>query len=358
MKKKPIGQTGIQVPPLCVGTMGFTENPETGRAWSIDYPASKAIVKAAVDAGLNFFDTAPVYSDGSSEKALGQALKDLGIDRKSVAISTKYYPRSKEEIEQGISMKEHISAWLEGSLERLQTKYVDLLYLHMWDWNTPIEETIAALAELQEQGKIRSYGLSNAYAWQVAMANEKAAAMGKPLFAAVQNQWNLISREDERELIDCLAHYGMSAIPYASLAGGRLARALGTVTRRSEMDLYGKKKFSTQPEADAKVIEDVEKAAEQIQKPMSSVALAWLMEKGAIPLAGASSPLQIAGLAEAAEIHLTPLQMKQLEEHYVPHVITGVLAEHAPDQDCYQAYGVDHMREILPDYSRRNQEEA
>uniref|UniRef100_UPI002729B33C aldo/keto reductase n=1 Tax=uncultured Faecalibaculum sp. TaxID=1729681 RepID=UPI002729B33C len=318
MKQKTLGTTDIQIPPLCVGTMGFSENPESARGWSVDYATSRDIVKAALDAGLNFFDTAPVYADGSSEKALGQALKDLQVPRESVVISTKFYPRSQEEIAAGISMDEHIRAWLEGSLKRLQTEYVDLLYLHMWDWNTPVEETVKTLAALQEEGKIRAYGLSNASAWQVAMANEKALAMGKPVFAAVQNQWNLISREDERELTQCLNHYGMTPIPYASLAAGRLARPAGTVTWRSQTDLYGEKKFSTQKEADGKVIQAVEEIAETLRVPMTAVSLAWLMEKGAVPLAGATRPEQIQGLAQAARTELTPAQMEALEARYVP----------------------------------------
>lgn len=350
MEKRKLGGTDVRIPPLCVGTMGFSENPETARAWSVNYETSRAIVKAALEQGLNFFDTAPVYSDGSSEKALGQALKDLNVPRESVVISTKYYPRSREEIESGISMKTHIRAWLEGSPKRLQTDYVDLLYLHMWDWNTPVEETMEALGELMAEGKIRATGLSNAFAWQVAVANEKCRQMGIPGLAAVQNQWNLISREDERELSQCLRYYGMTAIPYASLAGGRLARPAGTVTRRSQVDKYGEKKFSTQKEADSRVIQAVETVAREVKEPMSAVSLAWLMEKGAVPLAGATSPEQISGLAKAAAVSLDEDQIARLEEEYVPHILTGVIAEHTPDQDCYKAYGVSSMKEILPSY--------
>lgn len=348
MKTIEIGKSGLQVPPLCLGTMGFSENPESARSWSADYPTSKAIVERALEKGLNFFDTAPVYALGSSEKALGQALKDLEVPREKVVIATKFYPRSQVEIEKGISMKEHIRNWLETSLSNLQTDYVDLYYLHMWDWNTPIEETIEALAELMEEGKVRAIGLSNAFAWQVAMANEKAIAMHKPTFSALQNQWNLISREDERALMECLAHYQMTPIPYASLAAGRLARPLGTVTRRSELDAYGAKKFSTQKDADARVIESLEKTAEELKAPMSSVALAWLRARGAVPLAGATRPEQVDGLAEAADLVLNAAQMAELEKDYVPHVLTGVLAEHTPEQDAYAAYGMQSMEEVKP----------
>ncbi len=244
-------------------------------------------------------------------------------------------------------MKDHVRRWLEGSLKRLQTDYVDLYYLHMWDWNTPVEELVEALDELKKEGKIRSYGLSNAWPWPIAMANEKAIARGMAPFATVQNQWNLISREDETPMTECLEHYGMSAIPYASLAGGRLARPLGEVTKRSEVDKYGEKKFSTQKEADAKVVEELEAVAKSLNAPMSSVALAWLMAKGAIPLAGATKPSQIAGIAESADIELTPEIMDRLEQNYVPHVWTGVLAEHTREQDCYKAYGVDKMDEVI-----------
>lgn len=347
MKKRTIGRTEIQVPSVCLGAMGFSELPESADRWMVDYPTSKAIIQAALNAGLNFFDTAPVYSDGSSEKALGKALKELRIPRDEVVISTKFYPRSNEEIEQGISMNDHVRAWLEGSLRRLQTDYVDLYYLHMWDWNTPVDELLDVLDELKKEGKIRAYGLSNVWPWQISMANEKAIARGMEPFAAVQNQWNLISREDEIPMMECLKEYHMSPIPYASLAAGRLARPLGTETKRARTDRYGEKKFSTQKEADARVILDLEECASKLDKPMSSVALAWLMSKGAIPLAGATSKSQIQGLAEASEIVLDTEMIDQLERNYVPHQQTGVLAEHTPEQDCYQAYGVNRMKQIL-----------
>lgn len=178
---------------------------------------------------------------------------------------------------------------------------MDIYYLHMWDWHTPVEETILALDELVREGKIRALGLSNAYAWQIAMANEKAIAMHCTPFSCLQNQWNLISREDETELRDCLTHYHMTAVPYASLAAGRLARPLGTQTARSRLDAYGERKFSTQKAADARVIETLEAVSKELNEPMSSVALAWLIAKGAVPLAGATRPEQIEGLAKAAK---------------------------------------------------------
>lgn len=348
MKTRTLGTTGIQLPPLCLGTMSFSEDAEKARAWSVDYPASKAIVKAALEAGLYFFDTAPVYSDGSSEKALGRALKELGVKREDVLIATKFYPRSQEEIDAGVTMNQHIRAWVEGSLKRLQTEYIDLLYMHMWDWNTPIEETLQVLSDLIDEGKIRASGLSNVFAWQAAMSCEKAAALHLHPISAIENQWNLISRNDETELVPCAEHYNLTLIPYASLAGGRLARPLGTVTRRSQTDLYGAKKFSTQKEADSKIIRELEAIAGELNVSMSSVALAWLMEQGAVPLAGATSAGQIAGLKEACDVRLSPEQKARLEEDYVPHVITGVLAEHTPQQHCYQAYNIRSMKEILP----------
>ena len=326
--------------------MGFSEDAEKVRAWSVDYPASKAIVKAVLEAGLYFFDTAPVYSDGSSEKALGRALKELGVKREDVLIATKFYPRSQEEINDGITMNQHVRAWVEGSLKRLQTEHMDLLYMHMWDWNTPIEETLQVLSDLIDEGKIRASGLSNVFGWQAAMACEKVAAL-YPI-SAIENRWNLISRNDETELVPCAEHYDLTLIPYASLAGGRLARPLGTVTHRSQTDLYGANKFSTQKEADSKIIRELEAIAGELNVSMSSVALAWLMEQGAVPLAGATSAGQIAGLKEACEVRLSPEQKARLEEDYAPHVITGVLAEHTPQQDCYQAYNIRSMKEILP----------
>ena len=346
MKKTTIGQTDIEVSAVCLGAMGFSENPKDARAWSVDYETSKQIIQKALEEGVNFFDTAPVYSNGSSEKALGMALKDLNVLRKDVVISTKFYPLSNKEREQGVNINDHVRSWLEGSLKRLQTEYVDLYYLHMWDWNTLVEELLEVLDELKQEGKIRAYGLSNAWPWQIAMANEKAIARGMEPFAAVQNQWNLISREDEVAMQECLSHYGMTAIPYASLAAGRLARPAGTKTKRSETDKYGEKKFSTQKEADGKVIEDLENIATSLNAAMSSVALAWLSAKGAIPLAGATKPQQIEGLAEAANLSLDLQSIERLEQNYVPHVMTGVLAEHTPDQDCYEVYGVYNMDEI------------
>lgn len=189
-------------------------------------------------------------------------------------------------------------------------------------------------------------------------ANEKAKSKNAHPFTAIENQWNLISREDERELVPCAKEYNMTCIPYSSLAAGRLARPLGTVTKRSELDKYGEKKFSTQIEADTKVIEELETVAIELNASMSSVALAWLIHKGAVPLAGATKPHHIQGIKEALDIKLSDDQLERLEKYYVPHVLTGVIAEHTPDQDSFKAYSVDSMKDILPNISAQLKEQS
>lgn len=334
-------KSGNELFPVCLGCMGFGKQAEGMHAWAVDDQHGQEIIRQAAAQGMNFFDTAPVYNKGNSERILGKAAACL--PREDLFIATKYYPRSAAEKEAGISVEDHVRNWLNGSLERLGTDYVDLYILHMWDWDVPVEEYLSVLNQLKKEGKIRYFGLSNVYAWQAATANERAKAAGLEGFSSIQNQWNLISREDERELVNWAENEGILLTPYASMAGGRLARRPGTVTERSVKDLYGEKKFSTQKEQDAKIISALEQIADVHNASMSTIALTWLIAKGAKPTAGATKKEQLADLVRAAAVTLSEEEMKQLEEHYRPHVLTGVLAEHTPDQDPYQAYGVDPM---------------
>lgn len=330
MRKRKLGTTDTMVSPICLGCMGFGE-PEHGQhQWTLDYEQTYPILKKAWEAGINFFDTAPAYSNGDSETFIGRFIKEEKIDRKEIVIATKFFPRTIEEIEQGVSMAEHIEKNLNASLQRLDTDYIDLYILHMWDYNTPIEQTLEALHDLVKKGRIHHIGISNSYAWQVAMANTIAADHGWTPFVSIQGHYNLIFREEEREMIPCAQHFGMAVTPYSSLAGGKLARSFSVDTKRKELDEYARFKYEKSAKADQKIIDREQEIAEELNVSMTAIALAWLMHKGAIPIAGATRAQQIDAMETAAGLTLSRSQIERLDELYVPHALVGVMAQNKP----------------------------
>ncbi len=326
-RRKRLGNTELMVSDVCLGCMGFGEPDHGQHQWTLGYDQTKAILKAAWMAGINFFDTAPAYSDGDSEAFIGRFLKEEKIDRNDVVLATKFFPRTFDEIERGISMKEHIETNLNASLKRLQSEYVDLYILHMWDYNTPIEETLCALNDLVKAGKVRYIGISNAYAWQVAMANTIATERGWTPFASIQGHYNLIFREEEREMIDCAKFFGMGITPYSSLAAGRLARNKKVDTKRLELDGYARFKYGKTEQIDQVIIDREEEIANRLHVSMTAVALAWLIAKGCVPIAGATKPVQIDAMKEASKLYLDQETIDYLDELYVPHVLVGVMAQ-------------------------------
>lgn len=330
MDRIGLGRRGPKVSRICMECMGLG-NPSTGQhSWTVDGEPAEGIVKAALDAGIDFFDTAPGYQDGTSERILGKAVARYA-DRGSVFVATKFLPRSQDEISAGIGGREHVLRSLDASLERLGTDYVDLLIYHMWDYATPLEEIMCGLRESMDSGKADRIGISNCYAWQLCEANALADAMGMDRFVSVQNHHNLVFREEEREMMPYCRHAGIAVTPYSPLASGRLSRPAGVSSNRFERDSYAHLKYDASAEADSVIIDRVRQVAERLDVSMTQVAIAWSLTKVTAPVVGATSPGQIEDAASAADLRLSDDDIGFLEEPYMPHRIVGVMAQNTPD---------------------------
>lgn len=317
--------TDLYVSKVCLGCMGFGDNQMGMHKWTLDYDHTKEIIAHALAAGINFFDTAMGYQMGTSEEYVGRAIQEL-TTREKVVIATKYIPRSKEQMENGISAKTHIFTCLENSLKRLNTSYIDLYYLHMWDQDTPIEETLEALNECVVSGKVRYIAVSNCFAWQLAQANEIAKAHGWAPFVAVQGHYNLIFREEEREMVPYCNQNDVSMVPYSALAAGRLARKIGETSNRLEKDTFAKGKYDATEEMDHVIINRVYELSMKKNVSMTAISLAWLMCKVASPVVGATKPHHLDGIVEAMQVSFSDEELQYLEELYQPHKLVGVMA--------------------------------
>lgn len=326
MKYITLGNSELKVSKVCLGCMGFGKAGEGMHSWTLSQDESKKIIKYALEKGINFFDTAMSYSNGTSEEFLGQAIKDYA-KREDVVIATKLTPRTKEERKQGITAREHIENCLNASLKRLQMDYVDLYILHMWDYHTPIEDILEALHEMVQQGKVRYIGISNCYAYQIAMANEIAKAKGYEQFISVQGHYNLIFREEEREMKKYCDENNIAMTPYSALASGRLAKIPGEQSKRLKEDSYAKGKYDATQEIDQQIIDRVVKLAEKRNVSMTEISLAWLMNKVSSPIIGATKLHHIDGAVQAVDVILDDDEMNYLEELYQPHKLVGVMAE-------------------------------
>lgn len=326
MEYVKLGVSDLMVSKVCLGCMGFGEAQKGMHSWTLPYEESKKIIKYALDNGINFFDTAMGYQGGTSEEFLGKAIKEYA-KREDVIIATKFIPRTEEDIEQGINANEHIENCLNASLKRLGMDYVDLYILHMWDYNTPIEDIMAALHEVIKQGKVRYIGISNCYAWQIAKANEIAKAKGYEQFVSIQGHYNLIFREEEREMIPYCADHNIAMTPYSALASGRLAKYPGEKSKRLSEDSYAKGKYDRAYDEDLAIIHRVEELAEKKGVSMTEISLAWLLTKVTSPIIGATKLHHIDGSVKAVEVQLTDEEIIYLEELYKPHRLVGVMAE-------------------------------
>ena len=325
-----LGKTGLKVSRICLGCMTYGE-PATGelkpgrQAWALNEEESQPFLRQALDLGINFFDTANVYSSGSSEEVLGRFLKD-NTRREAAVIATKVHSVMRDEPNgRGLSRKA-ILFEIDQSLRRLQTDYVDLYQIHRWDYETPIEETLEALHDVVKSGKARYIGASSMYAWQFAKALYLADLHGWTRFVSMQNHWNLLYREEEREMIGLCQSEGIGVIPWSPLARGRLARPWQSVsTKRYETDQFGKKMYSQTEEADRRVVDRLGQVAEKRGVPRAQVALAWLLGQPAVtaPIVGATKPHHLEDAAAALSLHLTPEEIASLEEPYVPHPVLG-----------------------------------
>jgi len=325
-----LGRTGLKVSRICLGCMTYGSpaqgKPMPGRhAWTLNEADSQPFLRQALDLGINFFDTANVYSSGESEAVLGRFLK-ANTRREAVVIATKLHGVMREEPNgKGLSRKE-IFFEIDQSLKRLETDYVDLYQIHRWDYETPIEETLEALHDVVKAGKARYIGASSMFAWQLAQALCLADLRGWTRFVSMQNHYNLIYREEEREMIGLCKAEGIAVIPWSPLARGRLTRAWNAeTTLRSETDRFGRFLYSTTEDADHKVVDRLGEIAGKRGIPRAQVALAWLLAKPAVtaPIVGASKPHHLEDAVAALSVNLTPEEITALEEPYIPHPVLG-----------------------------------
>jgi 1-deoxyxylulose-5-phosphate synthase len=322
MERKQIGRSGLWVPELCVGCMTFGEPNRGGHPWTLPEEQSRPLIRQAYEAGLNFFDTANVYSDGSSEEILGRVLWEMA-PREEIILATKVWGDARPE-RQGLSRR-LIFQQIDASLKRLKTDHVDLYQIHRWDGKTPIEETMEALHDVVKAGKARYIGASTMFAWQFAKAQEVAKANGWTRFISMQNQINLIYREEEREMIPLCLDQGVGLIPWSPIARGRLARPKGVVTARAETDQFQKKMYEKTEAQDGLIIDDVEAVAKELGRPMAHVALAWVRQKPGVssPIIGFSKPQQLTEAVAGLDLTLSQEQIQRLEAHYAPHDLAG-----------------------------------
>lgn len=315
-----LGNSDIKVSRLCVGCMSFGDPASKMHAWTLNPQESENIIKHALELGINFFDTANCYSAGTSEEYLGKAIKN-NIARDKVILATKVY------FNNGKLSKEAIPREVEGSLERLKTDYIDLLIIHRFDYETPIEETLEALHKIVQSGKVRAIGASAMYGYQFMKMQYTAEKNGWTKFVSMQNHYNLLYREDERELIPICDEQNVARTPYSPLAAGRLSRSTWSAdTMRSRTDVTAKDKYDKTQESDMEIVKRVSEIAMKKDVTMSQVALAWQFAKGtAVPIIGATKEKYFDDAVGSINIKLTQTEIECLEEEYVPHNIVGAL---------------------------------
>lgn len=326
MKYTKLGNSDLLVSRICMGCMGFGDARNGQHTWTIDEEHSREIIYRGLELGINFFDTAIAYQSGTSEQYLGRALKDF-TQRDKVVVATKFLPRTQEEIEAGITGQQHIERMLNKSLENLGMDYVDLYIYHMWDYQTPLYDIMEGLHKVVEAGKARYIGISNCFAWQLAKANALAEKEGFHKFVSIQGHYNLIFREEEREMAKLCKEDNIAMTPYSALAGGRLSKHPGETSKRLQEDSYARLKYDGMAQQDEIIIKRVAELAKKHQVTMSEISLAWLLTKVTSPVVGTTKLQQVEGIAKAADLVLTPQECAYLEECYVPHPLVGVMAQ-------------------------------
>jgi len=327
MKYTKLGNSDLNVSRICMGCMGFGDPSRGQHSWTLDEEHSREIIRRGLELGVNFYDTAIGYQSGTSEQYVGRALRDFA-KRDEVVVATKFLPRTAEEIENGVSGQQHIENMINTSLSNLGMDYVDLYIYHMWDWNTPIYDILDGLNRIVKAGKARYIGISNCFAWQLAKANALAEREGFAKFVSMQGHYNLIFREEEREMAPYCAEENIALTPYSALAGGRLSRRAGeNDTKRAVQDAYAKLKYDATAQQDSVIIDRVRELSERYGVSMTEVALAWLLNKVTSPVVGATKLSHIEGAAKAVDLILTDDDLMYLEEPYVPHPLAGVMAQ-------------------------------
>jgi 1-deoxyxylulose-5-phosphate synthase len=321
MRYVKLGNTGLEVSAVTLGCMSFGSPDRGTHSWSLDEAASRDIIRQALDAGINFLDTANVYSAGSSEEIVGRALGDF-VSRDEVVLATKVFnPMRPGPNGHGLSRKA-IFAELDASLRRLRTDYIDLYQIHRFDYDTPLEETLEALHDAVKSGKVRYIGASSMHAWQFTKALYLADAHGWTRFVSMQNHYNLLYREEEREMLPLCADQGVGVIPWSPLARGRLTRPWDAVTGRTETDEFGKTLYRSEDEV---IVSRVLEIAAKRDLPAAQVALAWLLRNPAVtsPIVGVTKPSHLTDAVAAVDVTLEDDEAAYLEEPYVPHAVAG-----------------------------------
>lgn len=328
MKYKKLGNSDLIVSSICMGCMGFGDSKNGQHSWTIDEMETKKIIKSALELGINFYDTALAYQNGTSEEFTGKALRELA-KRDEYIVATKFLPRSLKEIESKVSGQKHIENSINSSLKNLGLDYVDLYIYHMWDYNTPLEEIMLGLDNVIKSGKARAIGISNCFAWQLAKANYFARANNLTEFVSMQGHYNLIAREEEREMIPFCKEENIALTPYSALAGGRLAKYRGETSKRLEEDSYAKFKYDKTVELDQLIIDRVVELSKKYGVSMTEISLAWLLTKVTSPIVGATKVSQVEGMAKAVDLTLSDEDISYLEELYIPHQLVGVMAQNS-----------------------------
>ena len=322
MEYRKLGSTGLEVSRICLGCMSFGEGD---RGWTLNEEESRPYIQRAIDAGINFFDTANVYSQGSSEEIVGRALKDFAA-REDIVLATKVHGRMRPGPNGAGLSRKAIMTEIDNSLRRLGTDYVDLYQIHRWDESTPIEETLEALHDIVKAGKARYIGASSMASWQFAQALYTADLNGWTRFATMQNHYNLVYREEEREMLPLCEDQGIGVIPWSPLARGKLTRDPGLSTTRAETDQFAKRLYPGEVEAtDNAIVERVSHVAKQIGVPMAQVALAWVLSQEVItaPIVGVTKPHHLDDAVAAVDVDLGAEQITYLEDPYRPHEVAG-----------------------------------
>ncbi|MFF4488084.1 aldo/keto reductase [Streptomyces sp. NPDC001544] len=321
MQYVKLGSTGLDVSRICLGCMTYGLPDRGVHEWTLDEEASRPLIRQALEAGINFFDTANVYSDGTSEEIVGRVLREFA-DRDEIVLATKVHGRTRPGPNGAGLSRKAIMTEIDHSLRRLGTDYVDLYQIHRYDRHTPVEETMEALHDLVKAGKVRYIGASSMYAWEFFKAQVTAERHGWTKFVSMQNHYNLLYREEEREMLPLCADLGVGVLPWSPLARGRLTRDWGAVTERSANDDFGSRLY---PESDRSIVEAVTRIAGERGVPRAQVALAWLLHQDTVaaPVVGASRPGHIEDAVAAVELSLSDKEIEELEAPYTPHAISG-----------------------------------
>lgn len=321
MRYTKLGSTGLEVSALTLGCISWGDPARGGHPWVLDEDAARTIVKDALEAGVTFFDTANVYSGGSSEEFTGRALNDFA-EREDVVVATKVHGRMRPGPNGAGLSRKAILHEIDASLRRLGTDYVDLYQIHRWDPTVPIEETMEALHDVVKAGKARYIGASSMYAWQFAKAQHVADLGGWTRFVSMQNHYNLLYREEEREMLPLCEDQGVGVIPWSPLARGRLTRDWDTETARTETDEFGGSLYRDEDKA---VVDTVAAVAERRGVPRAQVALAWLLHQPVVtaPIVGVTKPQHLADAVAAVDLELSDDELEELGSDYTPHAVAG-----------------------------------